>query len=173
VSVPSGLVLAGVQLGGIRPRPAGAQRPVDHADLAVELLGQVGDELLHRLGDDLFQVVDRPGDRGLVDEQQFGDDLLADVGAEVHDDYFHRLAQGQFPWPASPAVPDEAFSDPGDEFVELIRGESGSSLAWQWSLRGCEDYWSSLLILPLGPLPCRLRHAESADFLNRLLHKPL
>src|SRR5205807_3270522 len=79
---------------------------------------------------------DRSGDRGLINEQQFGDQFLGDVGAEVHDDGFDRLVQCQFPWPASLAMPNGTLSDTVNEFVELLGRESRSSLAWQWSLRG-------------------------------------
>ena len=71
----------------------------------------------------------------MVNEQQFGDQLLCDVGAEVHDDGFDRLVQRQFPWPASSVIPNDALPDTLNEFVELLGRESRSSLAWQWSLR--------------------------------------
>jgi hypothetical protein len=63
------------------------------------------------------------------------DQLLCDVGAEVHDDGFDRLVQRQFPWPASSVIPNDPLLDTLNEFVELLGGESRSSLTWQWSLR--------------------------------------
>src|ERR671917_205411 len=133
-----GLVFPGVQLGRISPGPAGTQRPVDYADSAFDLLGELGDELVECLSDDLFQVADRSGDRGLINEQQFGDHFLGDVGAEVHDDRFHRLTKHQFPGSALSAIPGHSLFDALDELVELLGCESRSSLAWQWSLRGAK-----------------------------------
>src|SRR5215208_904741 len=66
-------------------------------------------------------IADRSGDRGLVNEQQFGDQLLCDVGAEVHDDGFDRLVQRQLPWPTSSVIPNDALPDTLNEFVELLR----------------------------------------------------
>jgi hypothetical protein len=68
VRVAGGLVLPGVQLGRIGPGPARTQRSVDYADSALDLFGQLGDEFIQRLGDDFFEVADRPGDRGLINE---------------------------------------------------------------------------------------------------------
>lgn len=59
VDMARGAVLAGVQLGRIRPRPARTQRAVDHPDPPVGFLGQVGDELVEDLSDDPFQGADR------------------------------------------------------------------------------------------------------------------
>ena len=80
-------------------------------------------------------------------------------------------AKRQFPRSSSSRIPDQALSDAVHELVELLGRESRSSLAWQWSLRGCEDYWRGLHILPLGPLPYWLRHAGTSTSLPRLLHK--
>jgi hypothetical protein len=93
-----------------------------------DLLGQFGDELVERLGDDVFQVADRSGDRGVIDEQQLGDHFLRDVGAEVRDDGFHCLAKREYPGSAVSAIPDHALPD---ALVELLGRESRSSLAWQ------------------------------------------
>jgi hypothetical protein len=68
-----------------------------------------------------------------------------------HGTGFDRLVQCQFPRPASSVIPNDALPDTLNEFVELLRRESRSSLIWQWP-SGCEDYWRSLQILPLGPL---------------------
>jgi hypothetical protein len=67
--------VAGVQLGRIGPRPARTQGSVHNADSAIDLVG-------------------RPGDRGSINKQQFADHFLCDIGAETHDDRFHRLRQG-------------------------------------------------------------------------------
>jgi hypothetical protein len=91
VGVACSLVLARAQLGRIGPRPARTQRSVDDGDSALDLLGQLGDKLVERLRDNFLKIADRSGDRGLIDEQQFGDQFLGDVGAEVHDDDFDRL----------------------------------------------------------------------------------
>src|SRR5437879_2836317 len=71
--VACGLVLAGVQLGRIRPGPGRTQRSVHHTDPSVHLLGKIGDELLEYLCDDSFQIPDRPGDGRLIDKQQLAD----------------------------------------------------------------------------------------------------
>ena len=71
----------------------------------------------------------------MVNEQQFGDQLLCDVGAEIHDDGFDRLVQRQFMWPASSVIPNDALPDTLNKFVELFGRESRSRLTWQWSLR--------------------------------------
>jgi hypothetical protein len=39
------------------------------------------------------------------------------------------------PWSA---IPGNALPDAVDELIELLGRESGSSLAWQWSLRGAK-----------------------------------
>ena len=101
----------------------------------LEFLGQLWDKFVECLGDDFFEITDRSGDRGLVNEQQFGDQFWCDVGAEVHDDGFDRLVQRQLPWPASSVIPHDALPDTVNKFVELLGRESCSSLAWQWSLR--------------------------------------
>jgi hypothetical protein len=72
----------------------------------------------------------------LLNEEQFGDHFLRDVGAEVRDDCFHCLAKRQFPRSASSGIPDYALPDAVDELVELLGRESRSSLAWQWSPGG-------------------------------------
>jgi hypothetical protein len=72
----------------------------------------------------------------LINEQQLGDEFLGDVGAQVHHNRFHRLLQSQSSWPAASTIPDDTLPDAVDELIELLGRESGSSLAWQWSLRG-------------------------------------
>jgi hypothetical protein len=52
-------VLAGVQFGSVGPGPARSKRSVDDADPAVDLVVQVGDELVEHVGDDVLEVLDR------------------------------------------------------------------------------------------------------------------
>jgi hypothetical protein len=102
----------------------------------------------------------------VVDEQQLADQFLGDVGTEVHDDRLHGLAQGQLPRPAPSGLPYDTLPDASHELIELLRREPGSSLAWQWSLRVGRFFGENLPILPLGPLPFRLRHARHIEFLD-------
>jgi hypothetical protein len=72
----------------------------------------------------------------LINEQQFGDHFLRDVGAEVGNHCFYRLTKRQFPGSALSAIPHHSLFDAVDELVELLGREPRSSLAGQWSLRG-------------------------------------
>ena len=71
----------------------------------------------------------------MINEQQFGDHFLCDVGTEVGHDRFHCLTKRQFFGPTLSAIPNQALADTVDELVELLGSESRSSLAGQWSLR--------------------------------------
>jgi hypothetical protein len=71
----------------------------------------------------------------LINEQQFDDHFLCDVGAEVGHDRFHCLAKRQFFGPTLSTIPSQGLSDTVDELVELLGSESRGSLAGQWYLR--------------------------------------
>jgi hypothetical protein len=103
---------------------------VDHGDSAVDFLGQLGDGLIECLGDDFLEIAHRPGDCRLINEQPFGDHVLRELVRKYMTTAFTALAQGQFPWPTSSVIPNDALFYAVNELVELLGRESCSSLAW-------------------------------------------
>ena len=128
------------------------------------VFGEIGDELFQRFGDDVLKVADHPGDGGLVNEQQLCDQFFRDVGLEVHDGRLYGLAKRELPWSTHSAIPDDALFDARDDLIELCWGQSCSSLAWQWFLRGRRLFGDDPRIIPLEPLRYPLRHANSLTF---------
>ena len=90
VAVTGRLVLTGVQLRCIRPRPAGAQRAVHDGDASHRLARHLRNELLQHLRYQDLDLADRPRDGRLIHIQKLADDLLSDVVLHIH----HRRLDG-------------------------------------------------------------------------------